>query len=537
MSHPPGTGGICSPPVSTIFYNVGVKYFNLFALFFLLAAPAKAAVVAVYHTSDAHGWYSARPALWDKENSTRTIGGFAAIAALLAKETTPYLLLDAGDTFQGTPEGIFTRGQASVTLMNQLGYAAGVPGNHDYDYGEPVLKAMISSAAYAMLGANVYYKDGRHADYLEPYKIFERNGRRIAVLGLAGAHTATNTLPAYVNHLEFRPEAAEAAARLPELKKENPDAVIVLAHLGLDENISLKRLDISTWTFPVAPAGTLQIARAAPGIDLLLGGHNHTGLLRGWRDPVSGTWFGESNYGLSYITRAELTFDDATGKLTDIKVRLLEPWTDQTGEDPAVLKTVAGFNAVVDQAMGRTVGEARTDIGFSPEGLDSPIGNLLCDLTLQATGAELAFHNTKGVRSELRRGPVQLRHIYQAVPFDNTIITMRLTGAQVRRLLMDNLRGSWAYIQVAGLEVAYRPGKDERPAKLSVKRKGREIRDKDIFTVATNSYLAGGGNNGEAFDGGLDRVDTMLAVRDLFIKAFEAGPVSAPATGRIKRIK
>ncbi len=493
-------------------------------------------MVAVYHTSDAHGWYSARPALWDKENSTRTIGGFPAIAAMLAKETTPYLLLDAGDTFQGTPEGIFTRGQASVTLMNQLGYAAGVPGNHDYDYGEPVLKAMISSATYAMLGANIYYKDGRHVDYLKPYKIFERNGRRIAVLGLAGTHTATNTLPAYVNHLEFRPEAATAAALLPEIKKENPDAVIVLAHLGLDERLSLKRIDISSWTFAVPPPGTLEIARAAAGIDLLLGGHNHTGLLKGWRDPVSGTWFGESNYGLSYITRAELTFDDATGKLTDIKVRLVEPWTDQVGEAPAVLKTVAGFNADVEQAMGRTVGEARTDIGFSAEGSDSPIGNLLCDLTLQAVNTDLAFHNTKGIRAELRKGPVQLRHIYQAVPFDNTIVTMRLNGAQIRKLLADNLRSDWSYIQLAGVEVAYRPG-PQGPTKLSVKRHGREIKDKEVFTVATNSYLAGGGNNGDVFGGGQDIKDTMLAVRDLFIHAFEAGPVSAPATGRIKRLK
>jgi 2',3'-cyclic-nucleotide 2'-phosphodiesterase (5'-nucleotidase family) len=515
-----------------------VKTFKLFTMFLLLAAgPAAAASVAVYHTSDAHGWYAARPALWDKENSTRTIGGFAAIAALLEKETTPYLLLDAGDMWQGTPEGILTKGQASVTLMNQLGYVAAVPGNHDYDSGEAPLKAMISSAAFTVLGANIYLKDGSRAPYLKPYIMVERAGRRLAVLGLAGAHTANNTLPAHVRHLEFRDEAVTAAALLPEIKKERPDAVIALVHLGLDENLSLKRVDISTWTFTIPPPGTLAVARAAAGIDLLLGGHNHTGLLRGWRDPVSGTWFGESNYGLSYITRALLTFNDATGALESTEVRLIPLWTDTVGEAPAVLKTVAGFAADVEREMGQTVGEAAADLEFSADGLDSGLGNLFCDLTLEATGADLAFHNTKALRAQIRKGAVRLRDLYQVMPFDNTIVTMRLTGAQVRRLLTDNLRNNWSAIQVAGLEVAYRPGPGDKPAKLSVKRNGREIKDKDIFTVATNSYLAGGGNNGEALDAGLDRRDTMLPARELFIKAFGAGPVTAPATGRIRRIK
>jgi len=514
-----------------------MKIFSALLLPLLFALNAAAASVAVYHTSDAHGWYSARPALWDKENSTRAIGGFAALAALLEKETTPYLLLDAGDMWQGTPEGILTKGQASVQLMNQLGYAAAVPGNHDYDAGEPVLRAMISSAAFTMLGANVYYKDGRQADYLKPYKILERNGRRIAVLGLAGAHTANNTLPAHVNHLDFRDEAATAAALLPEIKKEDPDAVIALAHLGLDENLSLKRLDISTWTFTAPPAGSLNIARSAAGIDLLLGGHNHTGLLKGWRDPVSGTWFGESNYGLSYVTRALLTFNDATGKLENVEVRLVPLWIDVVGEAPAVLKPVAGFSADVEREMGQAVGEAATDLEFSAEGLDSGLGNLFCDLTVQAAGTDLAFHNTKALRAQLKKGTVRLRDLYQVMPFDNTIVTMRLTGAQVRRLLMDNLRNSWSAIQVAGVEVAYRPGPGDRPAYLSVKHGGREIKDKEVFTVATNSYLAGGGNNGEALDGGLDRKDTMLPARELFIKAFGAGPVSAPAAGRIKRLR
>src|SRR3990167_9214580 len=160
-----------------------IKLPALLLLLALAALPTGAASVAVYHTSDLHGWYSARPALWDKENQAREIGGFAALASLLKKETTPYLLLDSGDMFQGTPEGILTKGMASMVLMNQLGYAAAIPGNHDYDYGEANLKLLISSAAFPVLGANIYLKEGgAPAAYLKPYALLQKGGKKIAVL-------------------------------------------------------------------------------------------------------------------------------------------------------------------------------------------------------------------------------------------------------------------------------------------------------------------------------------------------------------------
>lgn len=90
------------------------------ALLLLLPAISPAKTVVVYHTSDVHGWYSARPAEWDNDNPDRLIGGFAALSALVRKETNPYLLLDSGDMAQGTPEGILTKGMASVTPWPKL---------------------------------------------------------------------------------------------------------------------------------------------------------------------------------------------------------------------------------------------------------------------------------------------------------------------------------------------------------------------------------------------------------------------------------
>ena len=513
--------------------------FPLSALLLLLAAaPARALTIAVYHTNDAHGWYSARPARWDNHNPNRLIGGYAALSALLKKEKNPYLLFDSGDLYQGTPEGILTKGMASITLMNQLGYSAAVPGNHDFDYGEARFKTLVSSAAFPFVGANVYNKkDFSRAAYLKPFVILEKAGKKIAVPGLLGKHTATSTLPANVKNLEFREEAAETARWMPEVLKRAPDAVIVLAHIGLSMDLSLKLVDVSTYEFDPPPFGTLLVARAAHGINLVLGGHNHSGLARGFRDPISGAWLGESYYGLSYVTRAELIFDDATGKLDTIRMELLPLWVDETGQDPAVLKTLAGFEASVERAMGKVVGRAAADLALSPAGLDSPLGNWLCDVTRKAAGTDMAFHNTGALRFPIRKGPVRLRDLYQAMPFENTVITMRLSGVQLAQLMSDNLGKNKAAMQVSGLEVEFKPGPHGVPSVLRLRHKGKEIKPADEFTVATNSYLAFGGDGGNAFADGKDVTDTLLSVRDIMAKAISKTPIKPPKTGRIKRLK
>ncbi len=511
----------------------------LFALALTLAAAgAQALTIDVFHTSDVHGWYFARPARWDKADPDRLMGGFPALAALLEKQTTPYLLLDSGDMFQGTPEGMLSKGMASIELMNLLGYSAAVPGNHDYDNGEAAFRTLVSSAAFPFVGANIYEKkDGGPVPYLKPYVILHKAGKSIAVLGLANMHDSTLTLPANVKDLDFRGEASEAAKWLPEIEKLHPDAVIVITHMGISEDLGTKLVDVSTWTFPAGARSTLAIARAAPGIALVLGGHDHTGLRNGYRDPVSGAWLGESYYGLSYVTRAELNFGDKTGKLAGVSVKLLPLWVDQTGQDPAVLKLVAGYKEQVQAKMGRKVGEAAAELGFSGKGLDNPIGSWLSDVTRKAMGTQLAFQNTHALRHSIPKGAVYLRDLYQAMPFDNTIVTMTLTGAEIAQVFRDNIRNGKSDMQVSGLTVEYRPAPDGSAAEVRLYRDGREISPADRFTVATNSYLAGGGDGGQVFTAAKDKTDTMVLVRDVMIKAFEAGPVRPPAAGRIKEIQ
>ncbi len=509
------------------------------AILFSCLSPAWTLTISVYHTSDVHGWYSSRPAKWDKENSTRTIGGFPALASLVKADKNPHILLDSGDTFQGTPEGNLTKGMATVALMNQLGYSAAEMGNHDYDYSEANLRTLVAASSFTWLGANVYVREtGAHADYLKPYTIIEKAGKRIAVIGIAGRHTATSTFPAYVKHLEFRNEAAEAAKWTGEVKKLGPDAIIILAHVGFGGDFSGKA-EISTWTFTNSQTdyGTLPIARAARYADVVIGGHNHVGLLRGYTDKESGALIAESYFGLTDVSRISLEFDDATGKFKGASDELVSLWTDKTGEDPAVLETLKVYTAAADKEMGKAISESAVDLGFSETGLDSDIGNWFSDAMRRQTGADAAFQNTAGVRSDIKKGRITIRDIFQVMPFENTIVKLTMTGDQIRRLIADNLRGGRSKLQVSGLTVKFR-NTPQGPQDITIERNGTIVKPEDKLTIATNNYLTTGGSGGKVFSEAEKSEDTMIPVRDLLLRDIIANPVkAAPEGGRIIRLE
>lgn len=506
------------------------------ALIFSLPASAWSLTISVYHTSDVHGWYYSRPAKWDKENSTRTIGGFPALSALVQADKNPKLLLDSGDTFQGTPEGTLTKGLATVTMMNHLGYSAAAVGNHDYDYSEANLREMVKQSKFPWLGANLYVKEtGKAPDYVLPYKMVTAGGKRIAVIGILGEHTVTSTLPLNVKHLEFRSETAEAARWTKEVReKENPDAVLILAHNGLG---APHGMDMTAWTPTEAHAssGTLGIARAS-GADVVFGGHIHASLPGGYRDPVSGALLVESGSSLTHVSRVTLDFDDKTGKLKATAVELVPLWTDLTGEDQAAIAKLKVFSAQVDAEMGRRVSESAVDLGKSADGTDSPIGNWFADAMRRQSGADIAFQNTSGIRAEMKAGTITVRDVFQVMPFENTLVKLTLTGEQLRRLMADNFPNGFSKLQVSGLNVTVKKPYDD-PASVTLERNGKPVADADKFSVATNNYLTTGGTGGRVFSEDAKAEDTMQPIREVLMKDIADNPVRAlPAGGRIVRL-
>src|SRR3989339_280114 len=159
--------------------------------------------ITVYHTNDVHGHI---------ENS-------AVLSNFLKSQKKPFVLLDAGDIFQGTPEGDLTNGEAVIKIMNELGYDAMTVGNHEFDKGQKQLKKLIEMANFSVLGANVIDKRTRQiVKWLEPYYIKEIYGVKIGVLGLTTSAMSYLTMPEVRKGLEFQRETDVAKKYIPELK-------------------------------------------------------------------------------------------------------------------------------------------------------------------------------------------------------------------------------------------------------------------------------------------------------------------------------
>lgn len=529
----------------------------LITLLFVSAQFAAAKTINIFHTSDVHGSYFARPAKnVYGDNPDRMMGGFATLKAMLKKEKTPYIMLDSGDMFQGTPEGIFTRGEASIDYMNKIGYSAVVPGNHEFDYGQLLVVGLAKRAKFPFLAANIYIEGtDERPDWVKPYIIIKKAGKRIAVFGLAGKHTKTHSNPKNTFGLDFRDEAAEAKKIVEEIKtKEKPDAIICIAHLGSDEHFSRSIIDelpdyvtdhcrSCRRLFPdrefeeFLPRGILHVARAARDIDLILGGDYHTGLTQGVKDDVTGISIGESYTNLMFATRAELNFNDKTGKLESVNVKLVPLWTDVYGQNKGILKMDAKLKSKIDETMLQKVGYTEGDLSFSSEKLDSKIGNWICDLTKDAVGAQMGFQNTGGIRVDLPKGDITMGDLYRVMPFDNTIVTMKMTGKSLKRMISESYEDESAGMQISGLKVEILPARNGKHDFRLFDSSGKLIGDTDEYTIATNNYLADGGNYGAAFkEEGTDVKDSQIVFRDVMRESLAKGSLPEQHTGRYVRI-
>lgn len=518
------------------------------------SAPARAERrVVIFHTSDIHGYSKPRAVPWS-EAPGRLIGGFEALGAHLDAEEAPYLLLDSGDFFQGAPEGTLSRGRAIVELMNASGYDAVAVGNHEYDFGEDNLKALARLARFPLLAANIQRAaDGAPAEYARPWALFERGGVRVGVVGLATRFTSTATLPAHVAHLRFVDEVAAARPHVAALRAAGADVVVALTHCGVGPGVSRRRVDVSTYTpseedlhYP----GDIEVARAA-GVDLVLGGHAHAAFSALWAPP-GGALIAQSGEQLEHVSRVVVRVPDGGGA-PQVEGRLVPLWADAlpaprgerapgAGESlrARLRSEVARLSSQVDAQMSAVVGEAAEPLPrfVDPPHLDGPLPNLFCDAMARVAGADLALHNTFGFRSDLPRGPLTVGHLYQVMPFDNQLAVMSLTGAQLKRLLADNIEGGASRLQVSrhlSLDVALSP--TGALAGAALRFEGAPIDEARVFRVAMNSYMAGGGSCCQAL-AALPSTDTSIPLRVLFMDEVRAqSPLRAPATGRIRRVE
>jgi 2',3'-cyclic-nucleotide 2'-phosphodiesterase (5'-nucleotidase family) len=453
-------------------------------------SPAQSPIhIVIAHTNDLHGQLLPR----------NGVGGFAQIATVI-RDMKPDLTLDAGDIFTGTFISDEFKGDAVIQAMNRIGYTAGTIGNHEFDYSQDVLKSRLRQARFPLLSANLVTPIAE----IEKYKIVTVKGVRFGIIGLTTEEVATTTHPRNLGGVTALDVVRALQQVVPEVRRQ-ADFIILTAHLTAAEE---KR-----------------VAAAFPDIRLIIGGHVH--------DALGPLYIGQTvvaktgNVG-RFVGRVDLDFDYRS--LTHIEAKLIPVKDVPPADDVAAL--IEPFRRKVEATMNQVIGEATADLTRSNES-ESSLGNLIADAYREKGKTQIAVQNTGGIRTVIPQGKITWGNVFEVLPFTNTLITLKLTGAQLKKTL------SWDLLAVSGLRVQLDLKKPAGQRLVSVTMSdGAPIDDAQYYTVTTNDFVMAGGDGFSEVGKGADITDTGILLRDVFVDYVKAHVVLSPALdGRVVVLK
>jgi 2',3'-cyclic-nucleotide 2'-phosphodiesterase (5'-nucleotidase family) len=339
------------------------------------------------------------------------------------------------------------------------------------------------------------------------------------------------------------PKWLKSSLYFPDLKlellcltiSEIREVAVLRASAGLEFEREERTLERYGWTRPSSGRTRILLAHvsverarelaAVAKVDAILGGHSHVRAIHRWGNVL----YVQAGSKAAHIGRLDLAIDRASGRVVSAtsKIELLRPPPTPVPEVQAVL---AKYAPEIDRVMNEVVGELAVELSRNHPGRSSPLGSYLCDLMRGATGAEVAFHNRAGIRADLAVGPVRRRDLYQVSPFQNTLVTMNLTGEQVLAVLRHSLSEPRLLLETSGLELEYEPGRI-----LWVRVNGQPLEPRREYRIVTNSFLAKRGDGQEAFGLGREVKDTYLDLLQLHIEDLrKRSPLSYQAPERIR---
>ena len=504
------------------------------------AAPLLSAAtptLTILHTSDLHGHVDPRDTP-DQRDFGEGLARVAAAVRRVRAEGPPVLLLDSGDTIEGAPveamvsQGAFgDRGDPIIRAMNLAAYDAMAVGNHEFNFGLERLEKSRRQAAFPWLSANIVKEDGSPA--FKPYVVKPIAGLRVGILGLTTKNIPFWEPPAHITGLKFLDTVETARRFVPLLRgKEKCDVVIVITHQGFERDLETGKENGTG-----AENQAYAIATEVPGIDLLLTGHTHTAI-----EPqlLKGTWISQPGRFGNTLTRFDLTLAREKGRWRIASVEGKNLPMKSVTPDPDVVAAVAPEHAIVSKALAEVAATLVKPV--SARGArtgDNALLDWLHAVQREQGKADLSFTSLlPGSLPDWPAGPLTVGQIWAFYPYENTLVTLRATGRQVRDALEAAGRcvsgvtvqdgkpvwqrnpAIWGYNcdTLDGAQYALDPTRPEGSRVLYLRRGGREIRDEEMFTVALNSYRAAG-SSGYAVWRNCPRVlDSSKGLRDLLIE-------------------
>ncbi|MBQ2380834.1 MAG: bifunctional metallophosphatase/5'-nucleotidase [Akkermansia sp.] len=371
------------------------------------------------------------------------------------------LLLSAGDNRTGSPyvDCGDHPGASMIQLMNHIGFDLSALGNHEFDGGPAALAHCINAADFEFVSANVFPSD-THGIQLKPYKIFERDGVRIGVLGLlqVDANGRPDAHPDQCKGIGFL-NPLEVAPAFRYLRSQC-DILILLTHLGFETDIELARI------FPEA--------------DAIIGGHSHTRVENGHTE--NGVLITQTQNKLKYLTR--LTFDVDNGKVLSKKAELLP--LNKYEADATTADMVEKIKA--QPFFKRVLSTVKRDIPRRES-----LGCMMADAIRSCVGTDIAVVNMGNVRLDtFPAGPITVADVYSLDPFGNDTIRMTVTGTELLRVL-ENITQNDDHgapcVSGMSYKAIWPKGADRMRITTASLADGTPINPEGRYTLAINSYL------------------------------------------------
>jgi 5'-nucleotidase / UDP-sugar diphosphatase len=527
------------------------------------------------HTSDIHSRlfpYTFQPNTFDRGYGLTNppFGGVARIATLakqIRKSSNRSLWLDSGDCFQGAPIFNMFKGEAEMRALSLAGMDGAVLGNHEFDLGAKNLFDKIDSwATFPLLAGNYAWDDppvtaqnpdGRSLrDVIQPFAIYNVKGLKIGVIGMGNTSTITSIYEGG-NSLGFRPIADEAAlARWVSLLRPIVDVVVVVSHLGLDEDEDLTATEVDD------PNGAFATSTLA-GVDLILGGHLHivTNPPKLIPNDEKGhnTILVHSGAFAKFVGRIDVVVHVGTNNGDPVQRSRISSFTYdnipvQSGipDDLEVQNLLWPYSVELNRSIDLngvfsyvTPKDGAKILRNDATGGDSQLGNLVArsmQLT-QSVEAEFAITNSLGIRADFERGPLTTEQMFNVFPFENSITVMYLSGIEVQETLdfvarRSAERGCRTQAQVAGITFdmvcngdcgtpefpntracaknvaigdSCRGGSVDGPVDFT---RCARLNPASLYRVAVNDYIAAGGSGFEVLKRNTSKQNTGISLRD-----------------------
>jgi len=491
------------------------KRLIIFSLAFLLILSSISLVLAaekeivVLSINDFHG--SLAP-------SGKNVGAAKLVDAIKtekAKNPEGTIIVSAGDNYQGSAMSNLLYGEPVSAMFKEMGLELSAVGNHEFDWGIDRITKWAEDAGFTFVCTNIYDKrTNQPVDWAEPFVIIEKMGIKVGFIGLATPETAYKALKANVENYEFRDPVETIKEWVPKIKDAGADIIIALTHLGAFQD---KEGNIS---------GEAAALSEVDGVEAVISAHTHqsvSGLVNG-KPLVQAYYNGRSVAKLTFV------FDENN------KLVSAEPFLDDLYKRPDTLKDDANtlaiynkYNEELKPVLGKILGKTTVTLDHDRYAGPSLLGEWACEIMKDKVGVQIAMTNGGGLRVPIPAGDITAGILYEVMPFDNTLYTMKLSGADVKANIEHGIMNEdIGWVQIAGVRVTYDPKAEagKRITSMSLE-DGTPVEMDKFYTVVTNDFMATGGDKYN-FDNALDKLDTFIPVRDAMMDAVEKAGVISP---------